>query len=105
MSGFRPPMRFRRIVEAVCAADREYFEAHPAEAFYFRDFIPGEMWPLVYPQNSVTLVRRLHSGDSSARARSVIPGHRLQEIEMLRADPRVTLFAPAIGGGPLEALE
>jgi hypothetical protein len=33
----RPPRRFGRIIEVVCARDRQYFEEHPDKQFYVRD--------------------------------------------------------------------
>ena len=100
----RPPRRFGRIIEVVCARDRQYFEEHPDKQFYVRDYCPGELWPYVVPQCSAVLVRRL-TPNAGARSRTPIPNHTAEEVHALLADPRVTVFAPSLFSGELEPLE
>src|SRR5919199_5964016 len=100
----RPPRRFGRIIEVVCARDRQYFEEHPDEQFYVRDYCPGELWPYVASQCSAVLVRRLTPGDARARTRTPIPNHSAEEFRAVLADPRVTVFAPSPFSGELEPL-
>ena len=41
------PERFSKIVDAVCEKDRLYFELHPDEPYYIRQFVPGEVYPVM----------------------------------------------------------
>jgi hypothetical protein len=101
-----PPRRFDRIIEAVCARDHRFFEEHLDVRFYVREYVPGELWPhLDLPQATVVLVRLLERGRPGARMRTPVPGHTLEEVRALLADPRVTVFVPSLDGSAMEALE
>ena len=39
------PERFGKIVDAVCAQDRLWFEQNPGWTQYVRDYVPGESYP------------------------------------------------------------
>ena len=39
------PKRFKRIKHSVCRQDREWFEQHPGETEYAREYVPGECYP------------------------------------------------------------
>lgn len=41
------PPQFQRIIDAVNASDRAYFDQHPTETSYLRPYIPGETWPIL----------------------------------------------------------
>jgi hypothetical protein len=57
-----PPRRFRRIIDAVKARDRAYFEQHPLESSYVRPYIPGETWPVLYHPDTFVLVTQIMPG-------------------------------------------
>ena len=56
------PPQFQEIVERVTARDREYFEAHPHETAYSRQYVPGEFWPVQFPQSTLVIVREIEPG-------------------------------------------
>ncbi|MGD9890118.1 MAG: hypothetical protein AB7R89_11085 [Dehalococcoidia bacterium] len=58
----RAPRRFRRIIDAVKARDRAYFEQHPSESQYLRPYIPGETWPVLDHGGTHVLVTRIAPG-------------------------------------------
>jgi hypothetical protein len=45
-----PVQRIFSSVDEACEADRLYFEAHPDEWDYIRDFVPGEFGPRELPE-------------------------------------------------------
>jgi hypothetical protein len=57
-----PPRRFRRIIDAVQARDRAYFEQHPFESSYLRPHIPGESWPVLDHPGTHVLVTQIVPG-------------------------------------------
>ena len=44
-------------VDAVMAMDRAWFECHPGELSYQRDYIAREFWPLRHPIATIVTVR------------------------------------------------
>lgn len=62
MTHVRAPRRFRRIIDAVSARDRLYFEQHPLESQYLRPYVPGETWPLLDHPGTHMLVTRIGPG-------------------------------------------
>ena len=100
----RPPRRFDRLIEAVCARDRQYLEQHPDEVAYVRPYVPGEFWPRVLPQDTVMLVARLAASRADARQRIPMPGHTADGLRRALADPRVTLFTRSLDGTSLVPL-
>lgn len=50
------------IIDAQMVKDRQYFEDHPEETMFVRDYVEGEMWPEVAPAGSLVQVTYLAPG-------------------------------------------
>ena len=67
-----PPRRFRPLIERVRDRDRAYFEKHPGATEYLRPYVPGEFWPVAYPDATHVLVTQ------------IVPGFRTKTILICR---------------------
>ena len=56
------PTSYDQAVRAASAADREWFARHPSAERYVRDIVPGEFWPLRYPDHARVAVAKLPDG-------------------------------------------
>ena len=61
------PKRYRRILDAVMAKDKAYFDTHPKETSYESPYVPGEGWPLDQGRRDLDRVRviKLNEGTRS----------------------------------------
>jgi hypothetical protein len=50
----KPPAPIAKVIDAVMADDRRWFQDHPAEEVRIRSAVPGEFWPM--DQSSVIYV-------------------------------------------------
>ncbi len=66
-----PPRKFRRLIDRVCDRDREYFDRHPDAQSYVRPYVPGESWPIFFPQGTQIRVTQIGPG---VRLRETVPG-------------------------------
>lgn len=69
------PPEFAAIYDSVCAADREWFNQHPAVNSYIRPYVPGEFWPHRAADGSiveVTLLTVITETGGQFRQRKVI---------------------------------
>jgi len=65
---FQMPQTFSDIIEMVSSEDRAYFEQHPGHSFYWRPYVPGELWPAILPGDAWIEVSQIRPG-----ARTRIP--------------------------------
>lgn len=42
----KPPAPIAKVIDAVMADDRRWFQDHPAEEVRIRSAVPGEFWPM-----------------------------------------------------------
>jgi hypothetical protein len=52
-----PPKAIRKLIDAVCAADRRYFATHYGATAYTRQYISGELWPYEGDFDAVIVTR------------------------------------------------
>lgn len=52
----KAPQRFAKIIDAVSESDRLYLVKHPSEKAYYREYVPGELWPVFLPQDTMVQV-------------------------------------------------
>lgn len=64
------PDREGKIIDHACESDRIYFETHPEKRERLRLSIPGEFWPLEYPDNTWV---RVYFVEPGLRIRELIP--------------------------------
>jgi len=71
------------VMDQVSAADREWFEEHPDQHCYWREFVPGELPPLQPPRWSGRLVLMVE-------VRQLAPGVRQRQLYVVAgADSRL----------------
>lgn len=58
----KPPPRFTQIIEAVSEKDARYFEQNPEATEYWRDYVPGEFWPMALPTSTRVEVVQVQPG-------------------------------------------
>lgn len=59
---FQMPQAFSDIIETVSSEDRAYFKQHPGHSFYWRPYVPGELWPAILPGDAWIEVRQIRAG-------------------------------------------
>lgn len=61
-SNLRAPRPYGDIIDRACDRDRTYFEEHPEEDSYWRDYVPGEFWPMALPADTRVEVVQVQPG-------------------------------------------
>lgn len=71
------PAKYLAIVDEASNKDRNYFLLRPWLDHYERDYIPGELWPAMYPIACRVLVTKYHE---NMRTRRVIDADPIEII-------------------------
>jgi hypothetical protein len=70
------PRPYADIIDRVCDRDRLYFEEHADDDSYWRDYAPGEFWPMTLPTSTCVEVVQVQPGVRLRRPVTPVHGER-----------------------------